>query len=76
MAIRYLVPDCSVVLAAYFDETIEHLDRTFDLSKRARPIRRMAHQPHVSCFAPDLRRGSCSSASGRTRLSSVICEIA
>ncbi|MGH7213512.1 MAG: type II toxin-antitoxin system VapC family toxin [Tepidisphaeraceae bacterium] len=53
MAERRIVPDNSVMIPAFFPETLPYRGNDFDLSARARPIAESIRLAEVVAFAPD-----------------------
>lgn len=51
---RHIVPDASVILPAFFPETMEFQGSDFDLTRRAQPLVDAIRMRHVEASAPDM----------------------
>src|SRR5437899_3282900 len=49
-----VVPDCSVMIAAFFTEQLRVGGNSFDLSARARPISSAIRGRRITAFAPNV----------------------
>lgn len=76
---RRIVPDCSVLLPAFFPETLLVGGQSFDLSARARPLELAIRSRLVRAIAPDMLLAeflkiAWSKASDRAGPQLVLCE--